>query len=70
MKHTLIILAIFLVGVHFSINEWGTFENPNNGYKGVLITLDEPVRKVFEHFKIDEIEFPGKFLISFNTFNY
>lgn len=68
-KFTLLIITLLLL-INFSIVEYETFENTHNGYRGLLVTLDEPVRKVFEKINLQEIELPNKFLISFNTFEY
>lgn len=65
----LIMLCLFSL-IKFSVIEYGTFNNVNNGYHGLYIVLDEPIRKTFELLHIEEIELKNNFLISFNTYEY
>lgn len=71
-KFTVIVLGLLIIGqfINFNIQEWETFHNKENGYKGAYIILDEPARKVMEKINLFEIELPGKVLISFNTYDY
>lgn len=70
MKKLFVTSLVLMLIAHFSVVEYKTFENANNGYHGLLVTLDEPVRKIFEKIELYEIEFPNKYLISFNTLDY
>lgn len=70
MKKLLLVVLATTLLLNLSVVSHGTFYNEQNGYKGLWVVLDEPVRKLFEKVKLHEIEFPGKVLISFNTFDY